>query len=500
MNNSRFPAPPSELFGALFAAVQSSGIFSDSKTFADAVPLREPDAIMADWESFHRPSNDVLADFVEANFALSTEALAITADAAPLREYIASLWPYLTRSSVEPAVFSSALSLPRPFVVPGGRFRELYYWDSYFTMLGLARSGRQDMVEDMILNLGSLIDRYGHIPNGSRSYYLSRSHPPVFYLAAALSQNDSIKDRKRRLGWMRSEHAYWMEGEERLEPGAAHRRVVCMADGTLLNRYWDDRATPRDESWAEDTGLAKGLPLVERSALWRNIRAAAESGWDFSSRWLADSSNLATIRTTRLVPVDLNCLLYGLERAIAQECIALGDVAGGQSFANRADRRATAINSHLWNEAGGFHADFDLDSSCVSQQLTAASVFPLFVELASADQATRSADALSSLLQPWGLSTTMIETDQQWDAPNGWAPLQWIAHQGLKSYGQSDLADSITRRWNAVVEQQFAASSRIFEKYDVVSGQAGHGGEYQVEIGFGWTNGVALALGAGGNK
>lgn len=498
MAREQLPLSPSEMFGELFASVQASGIFDDSKTFADAVPLRSPDSIMADWARFTSNENQTLGMFVEANFDVIEECLPEVPDAQPLRQHIADLWPWLTRAAYDPPEFGSALWLPRPFTVPGGRFRELYYWDSYFTMLGLGLSGRQDLVEDMIVNMGSLIDRYGHIPNGSRSYYLSRSHPPVFHLAAALSHDQSREARAQRLDWMRAEHCFWMDGEGSLMPGEAHRRVVRLSGGELLNRYWDDRPCPRDESWKEDTALAAVAAHRDPAELWRDVRAAAESGWDFSSRWLADKESLASIRTTRLVPIDLNSLLYGLEIAISRECYALDDKHEAEIFEERAKGRAAAINLHLWNDVGGHYADYDLDSSSISQQLTAAAAFPLFTGLCSHEQAGRSASALRSLLRPWGLSTTLIESGQQWDAPNGWAPLQWVACQGLKKHGENELADDIARRWSTLVQNQYCATGQIFEKYDVVTGQAGHGGEYSVEIGFGWTNGVALALGVGG--
>ncbi len=497
MKLDRFPDIPSQLFGSLFAAVQSSGIFHDSKTFADAVPLHSPAKIMAEWDQYAIHDSNGLRTFIEANFALPGEWEEQGPDALPLRDHIARLWTYLTRFTEKSVGGGSALMLPRPFVVPGGRFRELYYWDSYFTMLGLVRSGRQDLVEDMIVNFGSLIDRYGHIPNGARSYYLSRSHPPVFYLAAALSEDRSDRGRQQRLDWMRREHAFWMDGEGNILAGGEHRRVVRLPDGSLLNRYWDDQSCPRDESWAEDMAVAQLAGDQNAGELWRNLRAAAESGWDFSSRWLGDSTSLASIRTTRLVPVDLNSLLYGLEHSIADECAALHDEQNAELFAARAARRAAAINFHLWNDVNGHYADYDLDTAKVSTQPTAAGFFPLFTAVSSVQQAQRSAVALSPLLQQWGLSTTLVDSGQQWDAPNGWAPLQWVACEGLRNYDQLDLADTIASRWNAVVEKQYGDTGQIFEKYDVVSGKAGHGGEYDVEIGFGWTNGVALALGAG---
>ena len=455
---------------------------------------------MADWDHVAQRDTVSLRAFIDANFELPVESSQKAAAAPTLKAYITDLWPSLTRTAIDVPKYGSSLPLPKPFVVPGGRFRELYYWDSYFTMLGLRLSGRQDLIEDMILNFGSMFDLYGHIPNGSRTYYLSRSHPPVFYLAAGLSCDQSPQSRKQRLGWMLCEHRFWMAGEDRLEPGSEHRRTVCLPGGAVLNRYWDDRSRPRDESWAEDMALAKETPGRNPEDLWRDIRAAAESGWDFSSRWLADNQSLGSIRTTRLVPIDLNCLLFGLEQKIASESAALGIAEQAAAFSDRAAKRAAAITLHLWNNEGGFFADYDLDACTVSSQLTAAAAFPLFCRVCSAEQAKQSAASLKSLAQPKGLLTTLIDSGQQWDAPNGWAPLQWIASKGLQNYGETGLACNIASGWSAVVDEQFQANGQIYEKYDVIAGKAGHGGEYGVEIGFGWTNGVALALQAGDGK
>lgn len=485
---------PSDLFGDLFTAVQERGLFPDSKTFADAIPRRAAAAILLDWKA-HPPANDVaLREFVEANFTLPTEADCDAPDGRPLREHITSLWPVLTREPEVPAPGSSLLELPRRHVVPGGRFRELYYWDSYFTMLGLVRSDRQDLVEDMIAVFGSLIDRYGHIPNGTRSYYLSRSHPPVFYLMAALSQDASAGARAQRLRWMRAEHDFWMAGEDSLAPGSEHRRVVRLADGAFLNRYWDDRAAPRDESWREDIELAQRAPDRDAPELWRDIRAAAESGWDFSSRWLGDGRSLETIRTTRLLPIDLNALLFGLEQAIAEEAKALGDDAAAAEFIRRADARRDAINHHLWHPDAGLYADYDLDLGRARDQPTAALGFVLFTGVALVQRATDVAKAMTGLLRAGGLLTTGGVTGQQWDAPNGWAPLHWVAIEGLRAYGQTALADAIAQRWLAMVANHYDATGQLLEKYDVEQCRAGGGGEYGTEVGFGWTNGVTLAL------
>jgi alpha,alpha-trehalase len=182
---------PQDRFGELFTAVQTSGVFADSKTFADAVPRFSPRLILHRFHAQRPHTPPALRAFVARNFILPEPLVgadpphAATAG-VPIGAHIDQLWAALTRNTMTVPPFSSALPVPRPYVVPGGRFRELYYWDSYFTMLGLAQSGRQDLVQDMIRDFAALIDRYGHVPNGTRSYYLGRSQPPFFFEMVAL--------------------------------------------------------------------------------------------------------------------------------------------------------------------------------------------------------------------------------------------------------------------------------------------------------------------------
>lgn len=485
---------PSDLFGDLFRDVQSRKIYGDSKTFADAVPRRPLSDIFADWKNSPPLDDTSLRQFIDANFDVPPTNGYDSVISRTFESYLSDAFGALTRTQTEASPHSSAITLPRPFIVPGGRFREFYYWDSYFTMLGLVASGRQDLAQDMIENFGSLLDRFGMIPNASRTYYLSRSHPPVFYLAAGLSTDGSFEARNRRLGWMKKEHEFWMAGEDELVPGQADRRVVKLPDGALLNRYWDDLDRPRDESWLEDFSLGADLDEDQRPELWRNLRAGAESGWDFSSRWLGDGRSLGSICASRIIPVDLNCLLFGLENAISVESAALGQDEQAQIFALRASERSAAISHYLWNDELGFPADYWLDEGAASSAITAAAAFPLFVGQCNAERAQSTAHALRRLLAPGGLLTTLVSTGQQWDCPNGWAPLQWIAYAGLREYGETDFANEIARRWTVLVKRHFCNSGQIMEKYDVVAEGAGGGGEYPVEIGFGWTNGVTIAL------
>ncbi len=486
-----YPKSPQQRFGDLFHAVQMLQVFPDGKTFVDAVPKSSDAAIMAAWKTCGC-GNDVAAlrRFVLAHFTIPEAASPRPQPRRALTDHIDQLWPQLTRSTTSVPAGSSALTLTRRYVVPGGRFREMYYWDSWFTMLGLPIAGRQDLVEDMVVDFGSLIDRFGHIPNGTRSYYLSRSQPPFFYLIAGMSRDArTLSDRTRQ---MRAEHDFWMAGADALKPGKQSRRVVRLADGTILNRYWDDRDDPRDESYREDVALADATPDRDRRQLFRDLRAAAESGWDFSSRWLEDGRTLATIRTTRLVPVDLNSLMVGMEQAIAANCRQLGDAGCAKEFADRAAARTAAIRRHLWN--GRVFADYDLDAGKANDRVTAAAAFPLFARIATPDQAKATAAALTPLVGEGGIATTPVHSGQQWDDPNGWAPLQWIAIQGLRNYRETALADRIRTGWLGSVTREYAASGKLLEKYDVVERRPGGGGEYPNQDGFGWTNGITRAL------
>jgi alpha,alpha-trehalase len=492
------PATPRALFGELFDTVQNARVFADDKTFADAVPTASPARILADYRAAKPVTPDDLKAFIEKYFILPPQAdgAALPVAHAGIAQHIDSLWDTLTRSSSTAPPFSSLLPVPEPYVVPGGRFREMYYWDSYFTMLGLARSGRQDLLEHMVRDFAFLIDTYGHVPNGTRSYYVSRSQPPFFFaMVGLLNAGDTAAAYMRYLPQLRREYAFWMQGEQRVKRGTAHRRVVAMPDGARLNRYWDDADTPREESFREDTELARRSGRVARQ-LYRDLRAAAESGWDFSSRWFADGRNLAAIDTTEIVPVDLNSLLYGMEMAIRSGCDRAGDARCAAQFARRAAARRGAMNRYLWNAAQGVYYDYRFTRRQPVRRISAATLYPLFVALADQPQAVAVAAAVSrDLLRSGGLVTTPVPSGQQWDAPNGWAPLQWLGISGLRHYSIAPLAQTIACRWMLTVNSVYGETGKLVEKYEVtVAGRPGGGGEYPTQDGFGWTNGVMREL------
>ena len=490
----QYPDPPQVVFRDLFIEVEMEQIFPDSKEFADAVPKSSPPEILRLYHSDRPQSQADLKRFVERHFDLPEKAAPVAALAGktPVREHIDSLWDQLTRKSPDSQLYSSLLPLPLPYVVPGSRFRELYYWDSYFTMLGLSASGRQDLVQDMVRDFAYLIDTYGHIPNGNRSYYLTRSQPPFFFeMVALLSPGDKARAFARYLPQLKKEYAFWMEGAEGLRPGAARLHVVALPDGSLLNRYWDNSDTPRDESYREDMTAAQTSGREPRE-LFHDIRSAAESGWDFSSRWFADGHTLATINIAEIVPPDLNSLLYGLENAIRSGCERTGQPECARDFRRRAAARRAAANKYLWDEAAGSYLDYNFRLRKRTGRMSAATLYPLFVGMSNNRQASKVAKSVASqLLKPGGIVTTTTVTGQQWDAPNGWAPLQWIAVAGLTRYQHGATAEAVACRWMVNVSRAYRQTGKLVEKYDVITpDRPGGGGEYPLQDGFGWTNGV----------
>jgi alpha,alpha-trehalase len=490
---------PAHDLGRLFLDVQMSGTFPDSKTFVDARPLFPPGDIAARYKG-----TDVAA-FVRQNFALPPAPAAPPRidPSASMEDHIRALWPLLTRSPDSADARSSLIPLPNPYIVPGGRFREVYYWDSYFTMLGLIQSGRTDLVRDMLDNFAYLIRAVGHIPNGNRSYYLSRSQPP--YFAAMVGLYAAATDTTQALGYLdalEAEYKFWMAGGDRVAPGNAYRRVVRLANGAILNRYWDDRPEPRPESFREDYERGQTIPFEQREAFYRNVRATAESGWDFSSRWMRDPTDVRTLETVDLAPVDLNCLLYTAERTIA----ALrtfrgerGDSAVAQRFTQAAELRRRVLLAAAYDSASGFFYDVRWRTGeRVTDRPTLAAAAPLYFGLATPEQARAVAARLErDFLKPGGFVTTLVRSGQQWDAPNGWPPLEWLAIEGVRRYGRGALAGAARDRWLALNRRTYRATGKMMEKYDVLdlTRRAG-GGEYPTQDGFGWTNGVALALGA----
>ncbi len=350
-------SPPDEIYAELFDAVQSSHVFPDSKTFPDATPKGDPASILKSYrDSAHEDEFD-LESFIKSNFDLPEDATeSLKADLQrPVREQIDLLWDVLTRAADKENQNSSLIALPHPYVVPGGRFREIYYWDSYFTMLGLAASGHVALVENMVDNFAYLIDHVGFIPNGNRTYYCTRSQPPLFVLMlellANVKQDQSIL--ASYLVQLEKEYEFWMSGAEYLSGDRVAERRVAAVHGIYLNRHWDDSDLPRQESYAEDLKLAEGCDR-EAADLYRDVRSACESGWDFSSRWLEDQHSMESIRASQILPVDLNAILFKLESTLADAYNIANNSGDASLYKHRAESRKQSIQTLFFDDEEGF--------------------------------------------------------------------------------------------------------------------------------------------------
>lgn len=483
----------------LFKDVQLEEVFADSKMFADAIPNLSWQSACELYLLVGPLRGEELREFVMTHFMFADQTIPTAKiDTSSVQQYIADLWPHLHRSA-DTDLSSSLLPLFYDYIVPGGRFQEIYYWDSYFTALGLEDIGDLATIEAMVNNFIDLQNRNGCIPNGNRIYYSSRSQPPVLALMltmlwkAKYQHQDDLTWLASAIEALESEYQFWMQDCSELSTQTPLiKRVVRMPDGAILNRYWDSSTTPRPESLKEDLHDAEGLDEVQKLSYFQHIRAACESGWDFSSRWLVDHHDLKTIETTNIVPVDLNCLLYNLERTLGDFYRLLGKDQKCHSIEELAALRLQAIDQYCWHSEAGVYRDFNIRLNQQSEVDSLATAVPLFVGAASARQAEQVKQKLmSEFLKPGGLVTTLCSTSQQWDSPNGWAPLQWFAVKGLTDYGYVSEAQVIMKNWLSMIEMRFTEDKCLLEKYNVCElvSRAG-GGEYAVQQGFGWTNGV----------
>ena len=490
--------PPNERFGTLFESVQLNRVFPDGKTFVDCNPKFTTDEIMANYEAQKDQADFDLSKFVATHFEEPKQyASGFQADTSrSVAEHINTLWPILTRQPDQNNT-GSLFPLPNAYIVPGGRFGEIYYWDSYFTMLGLQAAEKGDMIENMVKNFAYLIDKIGFIPNGNRTYFLSRSQPPFFgKMVALLAEVKGSEILVTYLPQLEKEYNFWMAGQDQVGVNTpTSGKSVWLEEDMTLNRYWDKGDYPRAESYREDV---ETIEKSDRPAaqVYRDLRSACESGWDFSSRWFKDPQELATIHTTDIIPVDLNALLYTLEKVIEQAYTEKGESENATAFAEKAKARKAALLKYCWNEEQGFFMDYDFVAKQHTPVPSLAGLFPLEAKMATVEQAQKVANYVqTNFLKPGGVVSTLVDNGQQWDYPNGWAPLQWMTITGLRNYEQEELATSIKDRWIALNTKVYKNTGKLVEKYNVVdlSLEAG-GGEYPVQDGFGWTNGVLLKL------
>lgn len=493
---------PDETYAQLFQDVQDARVYADGKTFVDMIPRKRTRALTKEYQLESRDPDFNLQEFVNRHFYEfhpHHSGVYVPDEQASARQHVTSLWKELTRRNRK--LRGSLIPLPNEYIVPGGRFSEQFYWDTYFIMLGLAADDEWAMIRGMMKNYAHMLRKFGMIPTANRTYFLSRSQPPFFALMVKLLARHQGRTRTyaEYLPLMIVEYRFWMKGKkitgEHIDR-PAYARVVRMPNGVVLNRYFDNKTTPRPESRREDVETAMHAMTENKDKIFLDLRAGAESGWDFSSRWFKQPGKIQSIHTTDLVPVDLNSLLYILETTIAEAYMLIKQPLLAKRFRVAAEKRAETIRRYCWDEKAQFFCDYDFRTGASAHRLTLAGVFPLYAKIATSEQAAAVAAMIEkNFLKDGGLVSTLIDNGQQWDAPNGWAPLQWVTIQGLREYGYHALADKIRDRWLATNEAVFKDRRKMIEKYDVATpGKLGGGGEYPLQDGFGWTNGVYAAL------
>ncbi|KAM3830879.1 trehalase isoform 2-T2 [Vipera latastei] len=514
--------------GELLRQVQLARLFQDDKDFVDMPLKSNPDVVLKRFEELVNAtlggalSKLQLAQFVEAHFFPPGQDLESWippdwTDSIPLLKRISdeklrswaqvlnAKWKQLGRR-VNPNVQMSPwcyslIYVPNPLIIPGGRFREYYYWDSFWILGGLLLSNMTATAKGLIQNFLYLVSKFGHIPNGGRVYYERRSQPPLLTLMmeSYLSYTNNTEFLRENIHLLEAEYKFWQD----------YRAVNISVGGKRysLNRYNVQVGEPRPESYMKDVELAMGLEEEAQRGLWAELQSAAESGWDFSSRWFLPGSPplqdpLQGTRVSGVVPVDLNAILCKVEQLLATFYQVLGDGEKASQFWAAWRQRVAAVTAVLWNEDAGVWLDYHLLHQRHNWAFYPSNLSPLWTEcgidLPRTEKALHYLEESSALSYANGLPTSLTQTGQQWDLPNAWAPLQHMVILGLaksSSPRAQELAFSLAQRWLQMNLAVYEKHGGMFEKYDVEGdGKPGGGGEYPVQEGFGWTNGVALQL------
>jgi alpha,alpha-trehalase len=404
------------------------------------------------------------------------------------------------------------LYLPRPYVVPGGRFNEMYGWDSYFIQVGLLRDGELERARDMVENFLYQITHYGTILNANRTYFLSRSQPP-FLTRMLLGVYEQTKDRewlRRAVPAIERYYTFWTT-EPHAIPDIGLSRYFDRGEGPApevisdekddAGRTHYDRAREYYRTHAV-TDYNEELYYDRRrdrltDLFYKGDRSMRESGFDPSSRFGA-----LNVDVIHYAPVCLNTLLYMMEDDAARVMELLEDPAAARTWRSRANARRDRINRLLWDDEGGLYYDYNFRTRRLRRYDFATTFYPLWAGLATAEQAKRVRGNLEKFEAPGGVLTSTEVTGNQWDAPFGWAPLQMITVAGLRRYGFEEDANRLAAKFISIVAKEFDEHGTIVEKYDLRRRESDVAADIKFgysanQVGFGWTNGVVLELLAG---
>lgn len=394
-----------------------------------------------------------------------------------IKDYIYGNWDNTIRHNTQDC--ETLIGLPYPYTVPccDNHFQELYYWDTYFTNVGLMHSGRAAQAKYNIDNMCYLIEKYGYMPNGNRTFYLSRSQPPF------LSQ--MVRELYSKLpdaAWLtkcyhalEKEYAFWQSD-----------RITSSG----LNRYYGFFTATDEIPCSYELCARFQIPQPEdeetQRRYGRSMYTFAESGWDCNSRMGVDVYQYNWL--------DLNALLYGMEQNMAYFSETLGN--GREDFwLQQSALRAERMNALMWDENMGCFFDFNYETNERTDIVSVATFYPLFTGLCTQEQAARIVATLPKLEQTHGIASCEAQEelyDLQWDYPNGWACLQYIVIHGLLRYGYKEAALRIAQKYTQLVERVFRETGHLWEKYNVVSGTVSTAKEYETPAMMGWSAGVYL--------
>ncbi|KAL1497107.1 hypothetical protein ABEB36_008119 [Hypothenemus hampei] len=516
--------------GDLLDTVQKQKLFEDSKTFVDMSQKQDESVTLQNFKTMmsstnNTPSKDQIKTFVYDNFEIVDESENWTPEDfnptpsflnnirnSEIKEFaksLVSLWPLLGRR-IKDTVKQypnrhSLIPVEEGFIVPGGRFREIYYWDSYWIIKGLLISEMTKTVKGMLSNFIYLIKQYGFIPNGSRIYYMNRSQPPLFTLMVGI-----YLEYTNDLAWLESNIAYI---EEELNFWLSNRTLPMYYEDDiyLLAHYGTDSNTPRPESYAEDLETCSySTDDTDLHLCYSALKTAAETGWDFSTRWIFDenggtNANLSKIDSQRVIPVDLNAFLCKSFQLLSEFYGKLGNTTKQKEWDSKASSWKKAMYQFLYYEDDGIWYDYDYNLNKQRKYFFASNFAPLWADCYdSFDKVKHGEKAVEYYKKnnideyAGGVPTSLHQSGEQWDLPNAWPPLQEFVVLGLYKTDYTEaqkIAAEISQKWLYSNMKGFNNSGAMYEKYDAITpGQYGGGGEYEVQLGFGWSNGVALSL------
>ena len=520
--------------GPILQAVQDANLYVDSKYFVDMPLKQDPVTTLRDFYQLGDKIKDIniLREFVDEHFDEPGHELIETYpdDWVPfphgfqaiedykLRRWALHLhriWRDLCRRVKEDVRIHqerySLLYVPHSFIIPGGRFREFYYWDTFWILKGLLFSEMYDTAKGVILNLAYMVEHHGFVPNGGRVYYLIRSQPPlltpmVYKYFLATGDLDFVRE---LLPLLEKEHNFWLINRM--------RAYVDPETKEELFNFFQYRVTmkfARPESYREDMELVKDIDNEEkREQVWSNVASAAETGWDFSTRWFAQDGpgmhEIKSIRTWSIVPVDLNAFMCINMRILASFYEITGDFKKMMIHQERYEKMKKAIKELHWNETDGIWYDYDLEKKRHVNTYYVSNALPLYAKCFDDDDNERTPNRVYDYLKREGIlnftkgipTSLALGSIQQWDKENAWPPMVHMIIEGFRTSGNMKLmkaAELMATQWLLISYNSYSLSYAMYEKYNVsLLGEefgAGSGGEYEVQKGFGWTNGVILDL------